>query len=145
MTKRSFGRRAPVVAVSGLLWASAAGCSGGGDDNTVPPSHPADASVDGTTGNPDTGADSESAPDGSTQNPDAGGTPGEDAGDGSASSGTLSFALTLPGGAVVSGVTYHLVDSSDTTVALQAAPDPGTANVSDDAFQLGGVPVATGD
>ncbi|HTB73624.1 MAG TPA: hypothetical protein VK762_10290, partial [Polyangiaceae bacterium] len=124
---------------------SAAACSGGGDDNSVSPPGHQDASVDGTTGEPDTGTDSESAPEGSTGNPDAGGTVGGDASDGSARSGTLGFALTFPGGVVVSSVTYHLVDSSGTAVALQAAPNPGTANVSDAAFQLGGVPVATGD
>jgi hypothetical protein len=145
MTNRSFGRRAPLVAVSGLLWASAVACAGGGDDNSGRPPGSADASADGTTGTPDSGADSPSAADGSTPTPDAGATPSEDASDGSASSGTLSLTLTLPGGAVVSGVTYRLVDGSDTAVALQSAPNPGTANVSDAAFELGGVPMATGD
>ncbi len=143
MTMRSFARRAALVAVSGLVWASAAACSG--DDNAVSPPGSVDASIDGTTGEPDTGADSASAPEGSTTSSDAGATPDADASDGSASSGTLAFALTLPGGAIVSSVTYDIVDSSHTAVSLQAAPNPGTASVSDAAFQLDGVPAASGD
>ena len=111
-----------------------------------------EGSVDGTTGETDTGADAASAPEGSTSNPDAEGSNPDagamadgDASGGSASSGTLGFTLALPGGAVVSSVTYNLVDSSHTAVGLQAAPNPGTANVSGAAFQLGGVPAATGD
>jgi hypothetical protein len=62
--------------------------------------------------------------------------------------GTVGFALTLPGGAVVSSVTYDLLTSSGTPVVLPRAPNPGTVNVSNGAsihFQLGGVPAATGD
>ncbi len=62
--------------------------------------------------------------------------------------GTLGFALSLPGGAVVSSVTYDLLTSSGTPVVLPGAPNPGTVNVGNSAsidFQLGGVPAATGD
>ena len=62
--------------------------------------------------------------------------------------GTLGFALTLPGGAVLSSVTYDLLTSSSTPVSLPNAPNPGTVNVSNSAsieFQLGGVPAAIGD
>jgi hypothetical protein len=62
--------------------------------------------------------------------------------------GTVGFALTLPGGTVVSTVTYELLTSSGTPVVLPSAPNPGTVNVTSSAaiaFLLGGVPVATGD
>ncbi len=62
--------------------------------------------------------------------------------------GTVGLALTLPGGVLVSSVTYDLLNSSGTPVMLPNAPNPGTVNVSHSAaiaFQLGGVPAATGD
>ncbi len=120
---------------------SASGCSNGnGDDNAVAVPVP-DAGVDATTSKSDAGKDSGAPEDASSTNPD-GGTTGIDSG---ATSGTLAFALTLPAGAVVSSVTYDLVDSSSAAVALQTAPNPATANVSAAAFQVGGVPAAAGD
>jgi len=62
--------------------------------------------------------------------------------------GTLGFALTLPGGGTISSVTYDLLTSTGTPVTLPSAPNPGSVNVSNSggiAFQLGGVPAATGD
>src|SRR5580704_14004067 len=62
--------------------------------------------------------------------------------------GTLGFALTLPGGAVISSVTYDLLNSSGTAVTLPGAPNPGSVAVNNSQsieFQLGGVPAATGD
>jgi hypothetical protein len=62
--------------------------------------------------------------------------------------GTLGFALTLPGGAVISSVTYDLLNSSGTAVLLPNAPNPGTVAVNNSQsieFQLGGIPAATGD
>lgn len=62
--------------------------------------------------------------------------------------GTVGMALSLPGGEVISSVTYQLTNSAGTVVALPTAPNPGTVNVSNSAsidFQLGGVPAATGD
>jgi hypothetical protein len=62
--------------------------------------------------------------------------------------GSMGVALTLPSGAVVSSVTYDLLNSSNQPVTLAGAPNPGTVNVSNSAainFQLGGVPAATGD
>jgi hypothetical protein len=87
------------------------------------------------------------------------GSPSENGGGGQASNstttsnpeggaGTVGFALMLPGGAVISSVTYDLLTSSGTPVTLPSAPNPGTVNVSNSAsidFQLGGVPAATGD
>ncbi len=87
------------------------------------------------------------------------GSPPENGGGGQASNstttpspgggaGTVGFALTLPGGAVVSSVTYDLLTSTGTPVMLPSAPNPGTVNVSNSAsieFQLGGVPAAIGD
>jgi hypothetical protein len=87
------------------------------------------------------------------------GSPSEGAGGGQASNsatpsspgdgtGTVGFALTLPGGAVISSVTYELLTSSGTPVILPGEPNPGTVNVTNSAaiaFQLGGVPAATGD
>jgi len=87
------------------------------------------------------------------------GSPAENGGGGPASNsattsnpgggvGTVGFALTLPGGAVVSTVTYDLLTSSGTPVMLPSLPNPGTVNVTNSAaiaFQLGGVPAATGD
>jgi hypothetical protein len=87
------------------------------------------------------------------------GSPSETGGGGQASNsttpsspgggaGTVGFALTLPGGAVVSSVTYDLLTSTGTPVILPSAPNPGTVNVSNGAaiaFQLGGVPAAIGD
>ncbi|MGA7118768.1 MAG: metallophosphoesterase [Polyangiaceae bacterium] len=64
------------------------------------------------------------------------------------STGSLGFALSLPGGAVISSVTYDLLTSSGTPVILPNAPNPGTVNVGNSAavdFQLGGVPAAAGD
>jgi hypothetical protein len=66
----------------------------------------------------------------------------------SSATGSLGFALTLPGGAVLSSVTYDLLTSSGTPAVLPNEPNPGTVNVSNSsaiAFQLGGVPAATGD
>ncbi|MGO9832785.1 MAG: metallophosphoesterase [Polyangiaceae bacterium] len=62
--------------------------------------------------------------------------------------GTLGFALTLPGGAAISSVTYDLLNSSGTAVTLPGAPNPGTVAVNNSQsieFQLGGIPAATGD
>jgi len=62
--------------------------------------------------------------------------------------GTLGFALTLPGGTVISSVTYDLLNSSGTPVMLPGASNPGNVTVSNSQsieFQLGGVPAATGD
>jgi hypothetical protein len=63
--------------------------------------------------------------------------------------GTVGLALTLPGGDVISSVTYALFNSSGTPVTLLGGtPNPGAVNVSHSAviaFQLGGVPAATGD
>ena len=80
------------------------------------------------------------------------GSPSENGGGGqepnSTATGSLGFALTLPGGAVLSSVTYDLLTSSGTPVVLPNEPNPGTVNVSNSAaiaFQLGGVPAATGD
>jgi hypothetical protein len=64
------------------------------------------------------------------------------------STGTVGLSLTLPGGAVISSVTYELLTSSGTPVILPGEPNPGTVNVTNSAaisFQLGGVPAATGD
>jgi Calcineurin-like phosphoesterase len=80
------------------------------------------------------------------------GSPSENGGDGqkpdSTETGSVGLALTLPGGAVLSSVTYDLLTSSGTPVVLPDQPNPGTVNVSNSsaiAFQLGGVPAATGD
>ena len=87
------------------------------------------------------------------------GTPSENAGGGPGSTstttpnpvegaGTLGFALSLPGGVVISSVTYDLLTSSGTPVLLPGVPNPGSVNVGSSAaigFQLGGVPSATGD
>jgi hypothetical protein len=60
--------------------------------------------------------------------------------------GTVGFSLTLPGGTLVSSVTYDLTNGG-TAVALPNAPNPGTVAVNNSNsidFQLGGVPAATG-
>jgi Calcineurin-like phosphoesterase len=62
--------------------------------------------------------------------------------------GKVGVALTLPGGAVVSSITYDLLSSTGTPVTLLNEPNPGTVSVSNSstlAFQLGGVPAATND
>ncbi len=87
------------------------------------------------------GSPSENGGGGPASNPTTASNPG----DGTA---TVGFALSLPGGAVVSSVTYDLLTSTGTPVVLPSAPNPGTVNVSNGAaiaFQLGGVPAATGD
>jgi hypothetical protein len=87
------------------------------------------------------------------------GSPSEGAGGGQASNsttpsspgdgtGAVGFALTLPGGAIISSVTYELFTGSGAPVILPSEPNPGTVNVTNSAgiaFQLGGVPAATGD
>jgi hypothetical protein len=80
---------------------------------------------------------------GGNQAPSSATTPG--AGE---KTGAVGIALSLPGGDVISSVTYDLLNSSGTPVTLPNAPNPGTVNVSNSAaiaFQLGGVPAATGD
>jgi hypothetical protein len=137
-----------------MVWASATACSGsnsggspgsddaGGDVTTAPTDGGGTSSGrDATMGQGDTGADSASTPDGSTTTPEAGGADGGDAGPGY---GTLDFALTLPGGAVISSVTYDLMNGSTTVALSGGAPNPGTAD-GNSAFELGGVPAATGD
>jgi Calcineurin-like phosphoesterase len=87
------------------------------------------------------GSPSENGGGGQASNSPGTSSPGGDA-------GTVGFALTLPGGAVISNVTYDLLTSTGTPVTLLTAPNPGTVNVSNSAaiaFQLGGVPAATGD
>jgi hypothetical protein len=73
--------------------------------------------------------------------PGAASSPGEGA-------GTLGFALTLPGGASISSVTYDLLNSSGAPVTIPNEPNPGSVGVNNSQsieFQLGGVPAATGD
>jgi Calcineurin-like phosphoesterase len=87
------------------------------------------------------GSPSESGGGGQASNPTITSSPG-------GAAGTVAFALSLPGGAVVSSVTYDLLTSSGTPVMLPSVANPGTVNVSNSAaiaFQLGGVPAATGD
>ncbi|HSY24008.1 MAG TPA: metallophosphoesterase [Polyangiaceae bacterium] len=62
--------------------------------------------------------------------------------------GTVGLALKLPGGTQLNSVTYDLVTSGGTPVTLPGEPNPGAVDVSNSAgvaFQLGGVPVGTGD
>ncbi len=87
------------------------------------------------------GSPSENGGSGQAPNPPATSSTGEQ-------TGTLSLGLTLPGGDVISSVTYDLLNGSGTPVTLPRAPNPGTVNLSNSAgihFQLGGVPAATGD
>jgi hypothetical protein len=86
------------------------------------------------------GSPSETGGNGQAPDPTGIANPGE--------TGTMGFALSLPGGATISSVTYDLLTSSGTPVVLLSAPNPGTVNVSNSAsieFQIGGVPAATGD
>jgi hypothetical protein len=62
--------------------------------------------------------------------------------------GTVGFALNLPGGTSISSVTYDLLNNVGMAVTLPNAPNPGTIQVSNSQsidFQLGGVPAAAGD
>jgi hypothetical protein len=62
--------------------------------------------------------------------------------------GKVGVAITLPDGATINTVTYELFDSSNNPVPLPGQPNPGTIDVSKSgsiAFQLGGVPAASGD
>src|SRR5271165_4223545 len=65
-----------------------------------------------------------------------------------AGTGNVGFALTLPGGAQITSVTYDLLTSTGATVTLPSAPNPGVVSVTNSqaiSFLLGGVPAATGD
>lgn len=67
---------------------------------------------------------------------------------GAADLGTVGVALTLSGGLVVDSVTYDLLDSTGSPVALAAQSNPGTIDVTNSNainFQLGGVPVGAAD
>lgn len=62
--------------------------------------------------------------------------------------GVVGLAITLPGGESVTDITYELVDSAGSPVSIPGVANPGTIAVNDSnsiAFQLGGVPAATGD
>jgi hypothetical protein len=72
----------------------------------------------------------------------AGATPAE------GTTGKVGISLSLPGGALITSVTYDLLTSGGGAVSLPNAPNPGTVSLSNSAtatFQLGGVPAATGD
>jgi hypothetical protein len=61
--------------------------------------------------------------------------------------GTLSLALTLPGGDQINSVTFTLTNSAGNVIPLGTA-NPGTVSVNSSAsidFQIGGVPAGTGD
>jgi hypothetical protein len=69
------------------------------------------------------------------------GQPGE-------ATGTLGFALVVPGGSVISSVTYDLLNSANMAITLPTLPNPGTISLANSAsiqFQLGGVPTGMGD
>jgi hypothetical protein len=90
---------------------------------------------------------SSDAPTGTPSRTNNGGNPTV-IGSGPTATGTVGLALTLPGGAQLNSVTYDLLDSGGMAVPLATSPNPGTVNVSNSAaiaFQLGGVPSATGD
>ena len=63
--------------------------------------------------------------------------------------GSLSLALTLPGGAQLASVSYTLTASGGGLVTLLGGgANPGTVSVANSqavSFQLGGVPAASGD
>ncbi len=61
--------------------------------------------------------------------------------------GTVGLALTLPGGATITSVSYELLSSTGAPVTLPSLPNPGTIPVAGASivFQLGGVPAGTDD
>jgi hypothetical protein len=74
------------------------------------------------------------------------GAVGVPSGEGS-DTGAIGLALALPGGDEINSVTYTLKNSSNVTIALPTAPNPGTVatnNSQSIEFQLGGVPAGTG-
>jgi len=69
------------------------------------------------------------------------GAPGSSEGSGG-STGTIGLSLTLPGGDQVNSVTYTLTSSTATTLASGTVTTSNSQSIN---FQIGGIPVGSGD